>query len=504
MINYLTELAVIHLALMLGYWLLLRNEQQFAKMRFFIIGSTLLALIIPLIKLPKLFIQAKTQIDRLPIEVLPEDVNSSIPEMNTSIWSIDHLIWFYVIISSLFLIRFLKGLFFLIHLKRNSFREKFDCYSIQKVGEINGSFTFFNWIFLSDQIEKNEDYHMILQHEKAHVSLGHSYDLMFFELFKICFWWLPTTWFINEEIRNIHEYEADAYVLKSFNADQYSSILISSTLKSNGLGLASSFHEGLIQKRLKAMKRQTKKVSPIKLGTLMALFSILFLVFACTEEPGQSVKSGGQSGLIESKTDGEIYTIVEEWAQYPGGMDALYEFVSNEIGYPKEARISGVEGQIWVQFVVEKDGSLSNVQTVKGIGAGCDEEGERVLQSAASFIPASQRGKQVRVQMVMPIVFKIDKDRTNPDSSPQGIIIVNEVQHLHNNLKVEADFVNGEWSGTIYDEAGGGLPGANIVISGGATGTVSDLDGSFKLKANESENIIVSFVGYQSVKLEAE
>lgn len=171
---------------------------------------------------------------------------------------------------------------------------------IRKVRNVRGSFTFFNWIFLSDDIDKNrQDYEVILKHEKAHVSLGHTYDLLFFALFRACFWWLPTAWFINKEIKKIHEYQADAYALKSYPIDHYSSILISSILKSNGLSLASSFHDGLILKRLKAMKQQAKNVSPWKLGTLSALCALLFVVFACSEELDQEVKElGSHSNAI--------------------------------------------------------------------------------------------------------------------------------------------------------------------------------------------------------------
>ena len=197
-----------------------------------------------------------------------------------------------------------------------------------------------------------------------------------------------------------------------------------------------------------------------------------------------------------------LFTIVEDWAQYPGGIEALYKYVMTEIRYPKEARTNGVEGQIFVQFVVDKDGSISEVQTVKGIGAGCDQEGERVLKSATAFKPATQRGKPVRVRLLMPITFKLNKGKTNSDNSTQGIVIVDEVRIIHSDLKVDANYAKGEWSGTIYDEEGHGLPGASIVVAGTTSGTASDFDGTFKLKANESQELVVSFVGYQTVKLE--
>jgi TonB family protein len=200
--------------------------------------------------------------------------------------------------------------------------------------------------------------------------------------------------------------------------------------------------------------------------------------------------------------EGELFTVVEEQPEFEGGMEAFYQYVGNEMTYPLQARQSGVEGRVDVQFVVEKDGSLSDVKAIKGIGAGCDNEAVRVVQNAPAFKPGKQRGMPVRVRMVMPIVFKINEGKTNEDNSPQGIIIAEEVQPNNGKLNVDANYANGEWSGTVYDEEGEGLPGVNIVVAGTTTGTVSDLDGTFKVKTDASKALHISFVGYESVRLE--
>jgi TonB family protein len=331
-----------------------------------------------------------------------------------------------------------------------------------------------------------------------------TYDLLFFELFKICFWYLPTAWLILKEMKKVHEYQADAHALRSCDLDQYTTILIGSALKSNGLSLTSSFHDGLIFKRIKAMKEEVKKVSPWKLGVLGTLSMVLFMVFACSEESSQSEQDiSTQSDIIKPSMEADVFTVVEELPQYPGGMDALYNYVMSEIQYPKEARVAGIQGLVQVQFVVEKNGTLSNVRVIDGIGAGCDQEAIRVVKNASTFTPGSQRGKTVRVQMTMPILFKLDLDKKNADKSAQGIIVIEKAEIKNGSLKADAHFSNGEWSGTIYSPEGDVLPGANILLVGTSSGTVSDLDGTFKIKANESQILQVSFVGYGSVSLEA-
>ena len=103
----------------------------------------------------------------------------------------------------------------------------------------------------------------------------------------------------------------------------------------------------------------------------------------------------------------EIFTIVEDQPEYPGGINEFYKFVANNMRYPVQARRMGIEGRVFVQFVVQKDGSLEEVQVIKGIGAGCDEEAVRVIKKAKNWKPGKQRGRAVKVRMIIPIVFRL-------------------------------------------------------------------------------------------------
>ncbi len=103
----------------------------------------------------------------------------------------------------------------------------------------------------------------------------------------------------------------------------------------------------------------------------------------------------------------EIFTIVEDQPTPPGGMGAFYKYVATTLRYPAQARRMGIEGKVFVQFVVDKDGSLTDVQAIKGIGAGCDEEAVRVISKAKRWSPGKQRGRPVKVRMILPITFKL-------------------------------------------------------------------------------------------------
>ncbi len=112
--------------------------------------------------------------------------------------------------------------------------------------------------------------------------------------------------------------------------------------------------------------------------------------------------------VVEEKEDvDQIFSVVEETAEPKGGMPAFYKYVSEKMKYPAQARRMGVEGRVFVEFVVNRDGSIVDVKAIKGIGAGCDEEAVRVVQSAPAWKPGKQRGKPVRQKMVIPIIFKL-------------------------------------------------------------------------------------------------
>jgi protein TonB len=110
---------------------------------------------------------------------------------------------------------------------------------------------------------------------------------------------------------------------------------------------------------------------------------------------------------IEEEDVDQIFVVVEENAQPKGGISEFYRFVSTNIKYPAQARRLLVEGRVYVEFIVGKDGKIFNAAAIKGIGAGCDEEAVRIIMSAPPWNPGKQRGKPVRQRMVLPITFKL-------------------------------------------------------------------------------------------------
>ncbi len=109
----------------------------------------------------------------------------------------------------------------------------------------------------------------------------------------------------------------------------------------------------------------------------------------------------------EEVVEAEIFTVVEESPSFPGGDEARIRFLTENIKYPQIARESSIQGTVYVTFVVEKNGNVTDVRVLRGIGGGCDEEAVRVIKAMPKWNPGKQRGKPVRVQFNMPIKFTL-------------------------------------------------------------------------------------------------
>jgi len=102
-----------------------------------------------------------------------------------------------------------------------------------------------------------------------------------------------------------------------------------------------------------------------------------------------------------------VYRVVEQMPEFPGGEDSMMKFIQRNIMYPDVERESDIQGRVVVGFVVNEDGSLSDIQVKKGVSSGIDKEALRVVKLMPKFMPGKQQGKAVRVQFMLPILFKL-------------------------------------------------------------------------------------------------
>ncbi len=127
-----------------------------------------------------------------------------------------------------------------------------------------------------------------------------------------------------------------------------------------------------------------------------------------TDKHSTKMPTFNHTQIVEPKDDGGIFLIVEEQPEPEGGIKSFYKYLSKNIQYPRLARRQGIVGKVFMHFVVGKDGTLTDIKVLKGIGGGCYEEAIRVLKNAPTWKPGKQRGRAVRVQMSIPISFNLN------------------------------------------------------------------------------------------------
>lgn len=136
------------------------------------------------------------------------------------------------------------------------------------------------------------------------------------------------------------------------------------------------------------------------------------LIIEHIDQDWESGKDAKFKGVIVRRIKGdwtnELFTYIDQKASPIGGIEHFSTTISENLKYPEEAKKQGIEGKVFVQFIVDKNGKAKKVQAVKGIGAGCDEEAVRVVKEHTEWIPAQIMGKDVNTRMILPIIFKLD------------------------------------------------------------------------------------------------
>lgn len=140
------------------------------------------------------------------------------------------------------------------------------------------------------------------------------------------------------------------------------------------------------------------------------IIPLLALTLACSEEdmyvePLDGV--GQMSQVVNPANADDVFIVVEKQTTFPGGQVAWSEFLSKNLTYPEQAKSMGIEGSVYLSFVVDEIGKVSDITVSRGVGAGCDQEAIRMLQESPNWIPGEQRGRAVKSKMAIRIVFKL-------------------------------------------------------------------------------------------------
>jgi TonB family protein len=281
-------------------------------------------------------------------------------------------------------------------------------------------------IVLPESISEDMNIETILIHEMIHIRRA---DYMMHIVERTVLWMFaghPLLRFIGGEIQDYREMSVDAEVLARTEgkASDYARILFDFAYAKQeprlSAALSMAVKESKVKERIQRMSRFKKTASELALvrrrGLMMAVAVMVLTVgmVACTESAFNA--DAGDAEVAASATmdeikvvtpktvegEPEVFVVVENMPEPIGGMQAIY----NNVTYPEAARKAGIEGRVVVQFVVDKEGNVTNPQIIRGIGGGCDEAALEAVKNV-KFTPGTQRGENVAVQFQLPIVFRL-------------------------------------------------------------------------------------------------
>lgn len=262
-----------------------------------------------------------------------------------------------------------------------------------------GPFSFLSIIHLPKKLSTT-NLGTILNHELAHVRLGHSYDVLWLNFLRILFWFNPFLTLYIRTIQEIHEYQADALTHISSTKEHYVKVQLDQLFQlPSELSFANSFYNSInLKKRVNMMySERTSKWGTMRYLVAIPLIATIGLMAACTETPAEAIQEEAE----------KVYKEAEVMPEYPGGMEALFTFMGKNINYPETAEQDGLEGKVMVQFVIDPDGKVGQIEVVKSVRDDLDSEAVRVVSQMPDWTPGMQDGKAVYVQMVLPIAYKL-------------------------------------------------------------------------------------------------
>lgn len=267
----------------------------------------------------------------------------------------------------------------------------------------------------------------IVWHEEAHASLGHYIDLAITEVFVCILWFWPSAWVLKRYLKEVHEYEADKLVLATEGCDAkaYQMLMIKKAAGSTLYNTVSGFNYTSLKKRITMInKKDSGRWALAKsLCLIPAVGTAICLATCIGNDESKGTKDNTEAKDTTTVDNIEVETTVSllgstknttadkslVLAEYPGGIEGLMRFLGSNIKYPQKALDNGVEGQVLVEFVIDRDGSVCDVKPKHRIDPLLDDEAVRAVKNMPKWKPGTKDGKNVRIKYILPVSFRLQK-----------------------------------------------------------------------------------------------
>ena len=332
-------------------------------------------------------------------------------------------------------------------------------------------FSWMKYIVISRK-DLEENGREILIHETAHIRNRHSIDLLIADVCIFFQWFNPGAWLLKQELQNIHEYEADETVInEGVNAKEYQLLLIKKAVGTRLYSMANSFNHSKLKKRITMMlKEKSNPWARLKYLYILPVAAIAVTAFArpeisetaeeisrmsdalgmeqasllfsrlhdisaakvndltaiveakavkTTEEPVQvapvlkdtakPVEVKYIPAEVTEKLQGTpFFEVVEQMPEYPGGMAAALEYIQKNMRYPETAKKNGTQGRVTVQFIVDKEGNVTEPKVIRAVDKDLDAEAIRLVGTMPKWKPGMQKGQAVAVKYTLPVMFRLE------------------------------------------------------------------------------------------------
>ncbi|NLD24467.1 MAG: M56 family metallopeptidase, partial [Bacteroidales bacterium] len=396
----------VNLALVLFYLLyafLFKRDTFLHLRRFYFISSIAFSLLYPLLVVPGLsdvfnfmkdepkVVEATVFFEAPTMQMIIDQPEEAVRSFNIPWEQVISII--YIAVTLFFISRFLWQLISIFRMKVKSKKVSVSGVDVYELRTDITPFSFFGMIFINTDMHTEEELNQIIIHEHTHVKERHSLDVMLIEVLLLFSWWNPFVWFFKREMAMNLEYLADKGVLrKGVDSREYQYHLLRLTYHETAVQIVNNFNVSQLKQRIMMMNKT--KSSSLKLAKYLLMLPMFFVLIAAN-----SVYARENEQIIQvpspppppppvklAETD-EVFVVVEEMPEYPGGVDAMMRFLGETIRYPFEAMTNGIQGRVICNFVIEKDGSVSDVQIVRGIDPHLDDEAIRVIEAMPKWKP---------------------------------------------------------------------------------------------------------------------
>ena len=453
-LNYLLQVNL-YLILFYGFYrILLRTETFFNLNRGYLVASAALAFFVPLMQSEWVRSWFVTEQISQTITTFydPQVFYIQASEQAHLLTLGDFMAILYIVGILIGIARFGGNLVFLGKLMKRKIVQK----------DSKQAFSFFNMLFVSKELKNRST---IMKHEFVHIRQLHSADVMLFELIAIFNWFNPVVYLYKSSIKYIHEFIADEVASRNeASKAEYAMLLFQEQFGVQAIPLTNNFfNQSLLKLRIKMLqKERSAQTAMMKYGLIAPLFMLMIVVSSATLASKQLDKIEGKveefyeenlaevivkpsktvSGVLlednidlsealiispdlvdevkmiqeikrdtleSEKQDSEIFTEVEQSAEFKGGMKAFVKFLQENLQYPEAAQKANRGGKVYTQFIVNTDGTISDVTVLKSAGFGLDEEAMRVIK-LAQWTPGKQSGRTVRSRFTVPINFELAKE----------------------------------------------------------------------------------------------